>query len=60
MAKYKFFGTATMKGAWFYVTAPDIEAARRRASDGDFDDFDIGNAEIVDSEINIGTAEPCG
>lgn len=60
MPKYKFYGIATVNGAWFYVTAPDAQAAQRRAGDGDFDEIDYGNGEIADVDIKVSSMEGCG
>lgn len=60
MPKYKLYGSITLTGVWFYVTAPDKDAAMRRADDGDFDEYDASNADVADSEIKVGTLEPMG
>jgi hypothetical protein len=60
MPKYKFFGQITLSGVHFYVTAPDKAAALRRVDDGDFDEYDASNGDVVDSEIKAGTCEPMG
>lgn len=60
MPKYKFYGSITLTGAHFFVTAPDIAAAVRRASDGDFDEYDVSNGDFADAEIKTGTCEPMG
>lgn len=60
VAKYKFYGSVTLTGAWFFVTAPDAAAAARRAADGDFDEYDVSNGDVADAEIKVGTIEPMG
>lgn len=60
MPKFKFYGSATVNGAWFYVTAPDAQSAQRRAGNSDFDEVDYSNSEIIDADIKIGTVESMG
>jgi hypothetical protein len=60
MPKYKFWGTITLSGAHFLVTAPDLESARRRAENGDFDEYDLDNTDFSDAEINSSKWEPMG
>jgi hypothetical protein len=58
MPKYKFYGLITLTGARFFVMAPDKAAAVRRASDGDFDEYDVSNGDVGECDIDTGTCEP--
>ena len=58
MGTYHAKGSGTFNGVSFRILADNIEEARKKAKEGDFHDFEIDAAEIVDWEIKVATVEP--
>jgi hypothetical protein len=52
-----FRGSVTLNGAIFFIDADSSQAAVEKARQGEFEDYDIDGAELVDWEIRPGTCE---
>lgn len=57
MPTYTARGSITLKGTKFRIVADNIDAARRKAREGDFAEFESDSAELVDWEIDSGSVE---
>lgn len=55
--RYMFRGSVTLNGAIFFIDADSSQAAVEKARQGEFEDYDIDGAELVDWEIRPGTCE---
>lgn len=57
MREFLFRGTATFSGVDFTVLADDLEATKRRAASGKFDEYDVSRAEAVDFSIDLSSGK---
>ena len=57
MPEFRFRGRLVLSGVTFYLSAPSLEAAKKQAAEGHYDDYEADNAEAVDCKISPETAE---
>jgi len=58
MAEFIFRGTVELSGVYFIVEAETLEEARKKASAGEYEDYDTDGAETANWTINPLTGKP--
>lgn len=57
MPKYECRGSVELSGVVFTIIADSIEDARKKARNGEFDEYEIDRAETVNVEMKIATVQ---
>lgn len=57
MPRFIARGSVTLKGVVFKITADNIDSARKKVRNGEFDEYETDNGEAIDWEIDTGSVE---
>lgn len=57
MPKYECRGSVELSGVVFTITADNIDDARKKARNGEYDEYEIDRAETVNLEMKVATVE---
>jgi hypothetical protein len=55
MARYHAKGSITLNCVDFYIIADNIEAARNKARNGEYDEYEIDASDVLDLDIKTAT-----